>query len=76
MQRFELSRLKEDHFERYDVSDTRSLQEVVKKGELKGNDSLLVVERGGERLSFSVYDMTYYHVAQGELAGEPYMVAF
>jgi len=37
---------------------------------------LLVFERGGERRALLVRQMTWHHVAQGELAGQPYVVVF
>ncbi len=43
---------------------------------LKPRVSLLVFERGGERGALLRDQMTYHHLAQGELAGEPYLVTF
>lgn len=37
---------------------------------------ILVVERGGEHLAFLARQMSYHHLAQGELAGLPYLVSF
>jgi hypothetical protein len=37
---------------------------------------VLVFERGGERRALDATQMTYHHVAQGELAGEPFVVTF
>ncbi len=37
---------------------------------------LLVFERGGEHRALIAREMAYHHVAQGELAGEPYLVSF
>ena len=37
---------------------------------------LLVFERGNERRTLLVTEMSYHHIAQGELAGEPYLVSF
>jgi len=37
---------------------------------------LLLVERGGERRALLMRELAYHHVAQGELAGEPYLVSF
>jgi hypothetical protein len=44
--------------------------------DLAGDDELLVFERGGERRGLLLPQMVYHHVAQGELAGEPYLVTF
>ena len=47
---------------------------------LKPDVELLAFERGSEENSerrvFTLRDMLYHHVAQGELAGEPYLVTF
>ncbi len=43
---------------------------------LDGDTPLLVVERGGQRLALLLREMVYHHLAQGQLAGEPYLVSF
>ena len=43
---------------------------------LSPDAELLVIERAGVRRAFSLPQLVYHHVAQGELAGEPYVVAF
>lgn len=37
---------------------------------------LVVIERGGLERAFLVREMSYHHLAQGGLAGEPYLVSF
>ena len=49
---------------------------LLSEAELAGDDQLIIVERGSERRAFRVAHMAYHHVAQGELDGEPYIVAF
>lgn len=44
--------------------------------ELDDSEVILIFERGGERRGLSARQMSYHHVAQGELAGEPYVVTF
>ncbi|PTX55360.1 uncharacterized protein DUF3179 [Melghirimyces profundicolus] len=66
----------EDLFDRLEVKEARSLKETLQDGTLLDEDELLVVERGGKAHAFSVFQMAYHHTAQGELAGEPYLVAF
>ena len=40
-------------------------------------DTLLIVfERKAERRALLVSDMIYHHLAQGELAGEPWAISF
>ena len=43
---------------------------------LPGDLELLVFSRGGESRALIAREMAYHHVAQGELAGEPYVVSF
>ncbi len=42
----------------------------------EADEDILVIERGGRRLAFLVNQMTYHHVAQGRLAGHPYVISF
>ena len=37
---------------------------------------LMAFERNGVRRVLLVEEMIYHHVAQGELAGEPYLISF
>ncbi len=48
----------------------------IEGAKLADDTPVLVIERGGERLAVLVRDMVYHHLAQGELAGEPYIVSF
>ena len=43
---------------------------------LKPKTQLLVFQRGGERRALLREQMAYHHLAQGELAGEPFLVSF
>ena len=43
---------------------------------LNPKEQLLVFERGGEQRALILNQMAYHHIAQGELAGEPYLVTF
>ena len=44
--------------------------------QLSKDEVILVFERDGERRGLLARQMGYHHVAQGELAGEPYVVTF
>jgi len=44
--------------------------------QLEDDTELIVVERGGLYRAFLAHEMTHHHVAQGELAGEPYLISF
>ena len=37
---------------------------------------VLLFERGGEQRALDATQMTYHHVAQGQLAGQDYVVTF
>lgn len=43
---------------------------------LPGSVELLVFERQGEQRALLVQEMAYHHLAQGDLAGKPYIVSF
>ncbi len=49
---------------------------LLQEAQLAHDDELLAFERGGERRVLLVEEMIYHHIAQGKLAGEPYMVSF
>ncbi len=68
------ARLKEpDMFERYRVPDRG---EPLREAGLSDDTDVMLVERGGETRAFLINQLTYHHLAQGKLAGEPYMVSF
>lgn len=43
---------------------------------LRPSEELILFERGGLQRALLAREMAYHHVAQGELAGEPYLVSF
>lgn len=44
--------------------------------ELPAETELLLFERNGENRALLAREMTYHHVAQGTLAGQPYLISF
>jgi hypothetical protein len=58
------------------VEETQLLSEALEQGVVNDDTPILVVERGGRRLALITREMTFHHVAQGEMAGEPWMVSF
>lgn len=52
------------------------LDGALRRGEVAEDTPLLVFEAGGETLALVTAQMSYHHVAQGEMAGEPWMVTF
>ena len=43
---------------------------------LHPDEELIVFERDGMKRALLAPEMAYHHVAQGELAGEPYLISF
>ena len=58
------------------VDKSQLLREALDQGVVDDDTPILVVERGGQRLALITREMTFHHVAQGEMAGEPWMVSF
>lgn len=52
------------------------LEGALRSGAVEDDTPLLVFEAGGETLALVTAQMSYHHVAQGEMAGEPWMVTF
>ena len=47
----------------------------LRDARLAADQELLVFERNGQRRVLIMREMAYHHVAQGVLAGEPYLVS-
>jgi len=43
---------------------------------LAGDETLVIIERGGERLAFLERELAWHHVAEGTLGGEPFAVVY
>ncbi len=63
-------------FDPFRVTDLESLADALEEGKVDEATPLLVLARGGARLALLTSQMSYHHIAQGELEGEPWMVAF
>ncbi|MGB1288889.1 MAG: hypothetical protein ACPG7F_20315 [Aggregatilineales bacterium] len=48
----------------------------LKTEKIPDDFQLIVFERDNQQLAFSVRQMAYHHVAQGDFAGEPYLISF
>ena len=57
------------------VKATISLGEALKRGDVRKDNHLMVIERNDWMLALLTKQMIYHHVAQGEMAGEPWMVS-
>ncbi len=76
MTRFDLRKAQlrgPDHFPRF---RTREPGTLLLASRLGAEEIILVFERGGLSRALLVSQMAFHHVAQGTLAGEPYVVAF
>ena len=62
-----------DVFQRFNVAANGL---PLAKARLPDDERLLLFERNGQRRALLTRQMVYHHVAQGELAGEPYLVTF
>jgi hypothetical protein len=58
------------------VKETRPLADVLKNKAIDDDTPVLVVQRGDDTIVLLTSQMSYYHVAQGELAGENWGVFF
>ena len=63
-------------FEPFRVSQTQSLRQALAAGVVVSDTRLLVMEHAAGRLALLTDQMAYHHVAQGDIAGEPWMVSF
>ena len=52
------------------------LEEALHRGAVEYGTPVVVFEAGGRTLVLVTSQMAYHHVAQGEVAGEPWMVSF
>lgn len=48
----------------------------LERADLDPDEELIVFDHGGESRALLAREMAYHHVAQGELTGRPYLVAF
>jgi hypothetical protein len=65
-----------DTFQPFHVKSTRPLQEALASGNVRQDTPVLVMEGDTGTLALLTQQMSYHHVAQGEMAGKPWMVSF
>ena len=63
-------------FDPFRPTNFESLADALAARKVVEDTPLLVLTRGDTRLALLTTQMSYHHVAQGELAGEPWMVSF
>lgn len=66
----------ETMFVPFEVTETVPLRDALAAGTLSDGTALLVFEHEMGKLAFSTQQLAYHHIAQGEMAGEPWMVSF
>ena len=66
----------ESNFQPLRDPEWRPLDQVLRVGDVRDDQPVLVFEAGGETLVLVSAQMSYHHVAQGDMAGEPWMVTF
>ncbi len=63
-------------FDPFPVATTEPLKDALEEGKVREETAVLLLDRGDMRLALLTEQMSYHHIAQGELEGEPWMVAF
>ena len=63
-------------FDPFPVATTEPLKDALEAGKVGEETAVLLLARGDTRLALLTEQMSYHHIAQGELEGEPWMVSF
>jgi hypothetical protein len=63
-------------FDPFPVTKMEPLKDAFEDGKVGEDTAVLLLMRGDTRLVLLTEQMSYHHVAQGELEGEPWMVTF
>ncbi len=63
-------------FDAFYPTEYESLADARRSGRVNDDTGLLVLQRGETALTLLTMQMSYHHIAQGELDGEPWMVSF
>ena len=63
-------------FQPFVVENLEPLADALKAGRVQNDTRLLVSQHPAGRVALLTDQMTYHHVAQGSIAGEPWMVSF
>ena len=72
----DVARIGGGRFEPFLVSETEPMRDAMSAGKLQDDTRLLVLDHPAGVLAFLTDQLTYHHVAQGEIDGEPWMVSF
>ena len=63
-------------FDPFPIATTEPLKDALEYGKVGEETAVLLLARGNTRLALLTEQMSYHHIAQGELEGEPWMVSF
>lgn len=63
-------------FDAFYPEEYESLDDARRAGRVDEDTGLLVLRRNGRTVTLLTIQMAYHHIAQGEMAGEPWMVSF
>ena len=63
-------------FDPFPVTAMEPLEDALSDGRVGEETGVLLLRRGDTRLALMTEQMSYHHIAQGELDGEPWMVSF
>ncbi len=69
-------RLKKSGFQFMPLRPTEDEGQSLSDAGLRDEEELIVFKRAGKRRALVIREMAYHHLAQGILAGEPYLVSF
>ena len=72
----DIARIGGGRFEPFVVSETEPMRDAMSARKLQSDTRLLVLDHPAGTLAFLTDQMTYHHVAQGEINGDPWMVSF
>ncbi len=72
----DIARIGGGRFQPFVVSETEPMRDAMSAGKLQDDTRLLVLDHPAGVLAFLTDQMTYHHVAQGDIDGEPWMVSF
>lgn len=67
---------KKNLFKPFEVKKTEPLRDVVKRGEVTEEREILMMENDRGGLALLTDQMSYHHIAQGEVEGKPWLVSF
>ena len=63
-------------FKTFFVSETSALQDVLRSNTVNAETRVLVTQLSDRKLALLTDQMSFHHIAQGDDAGQPWMVTF